>query len=553
MSGTFDEATYSALEEGIYQKIQKIDDFQSPDYLKQRLNGFLQNNLKGIMLLQMERGMGKTTFARALDPHSLKKYSFANVSIRSYYINDSYAYKVDNFTSEICDLIRKNDEGNLYLKGKAVHLNVKSQTKKEDLAKLLNYYRDEYEKHFHTTKLLVVIDGLDEIPSIEDSNIMDFIPDPEILNKGVFILLTCRTNKEIEDKPVRLSLQQLHVTDLMMVSNNNINHYSVMKLYIKNVLGISNETRINELLIKAEYRFLYLRMLKELLLSNRGINFNELPLGRDLFNFYLETLKKHYGDKFFNKVISLLSVLATGITPLTVKQISYLLGYHSPSFSLLSYLVDLRGFLKVERGLSGNIISIAHIELKQVVESNYRPVINNLVETWIETLTGQHQEQINVEHEGEVYLHAHLLSYSKNYSHGYDPRLLTVQYVSNLLYAAKELWNKPPSPSNYDYIIFITKQITTLCLYSEWTDENIEFVSSAYFLQGEAFNSISRAYMAVNTYKECLAFLEGKQAELKCLDTMIRLALSCQYANDYTEADFYYTKAYELYEEIFKK
>ena len=197
---SIDDDTYTVDEEEIMNKIQLIDDYFQQFYLIDWLKGNIGKHENGVFLLQMERGLGKSTFSRALNPHSLHKIRLStySVSVRSYFINDTYKYKVEHFVQEINDLLRRNDYNKLHLKGNVTYLDKKAKDLSENFAEVLNFYYIEYKKYFKTEKLLFIIDGLDEIPITDDNaSILDFIPSSKQLYKGIYLLLTSRTNTEI--------------------------------------------------------------------------------------------------------------------------------------------------------------------------------------------------------------------------------------------------------------------------------------------------------------------------------------------------------------------
>ena len=68
--GWLGDRIYRTSEAETLDKIAAIDDFQTPKYLKTWLKNLIEKQAKGVFLLQMERGTGKTTFARALDQQS---------------------------------------------------------------------------------------------------------------------------------------------------------------------------------------------------------------------------------------------------------------------------------------------------------------------------------------------------------------------------------------------------------------------------------------------------------------------------------------------------
>ncbi len=405
---SLEDETYSALAEEILNEVASIDDFQKPTHIEEWLSKAIDEHPKGIFLLQMERGMGKTTYARALDEQSfnktrLKKKPFSR---RAYYIDSDYRYQTAIFADKVSTSLRQDSEGKQII-NPGTHdlpsLSHLSDSPAQDFANLLNFYTRQHTKHFGTEHLLVVIDGLDEIPATDDISIFDFIPTPDIFDQGVYLLLTCRTENELVPF-IQNKLGTLEFTDCLCVQRESIHNIRLLTSYIKSQIKRKEPKEIATLLGKAENRFLYLKMLKELLSIHQESVHDKLPEGKALFENFLKHLHAAYGEKFFAGVIRLLCILATAFEPLTVKEISYLYGEERLTFKLLAYLIDLRGFLKVERSYRGSLLSLGHENLKELVKEDYKQPILELIEEWGKHCTMLTKEYINLKSDGEVYL-----------------------------------------------------------------------------------------------------------------------------------------------------
>jgi hypothetical protein len=173
-SSALGDETYSAFEAETLDKIAAIDDFQKPIYLRKWLKELVDRHSKGLLLLQLERGMGKTTFTRALDQQSMSRIHLNDpddFSVRSYYINSAYLYKVENFTSKVSFLLLTDTNGRIVIQGNLPILSRHSDQKRKDFAEMLNFYRREHQRHFQKEKLLFILDGMDEIPATSDLRI----------------------------------------------------------------------------------------------------------------------------------------------------------------------------------------------------------------------------------------------------------------------------------------------------------------------------------------------------------------------------------------------
>lgn len=435
------DKTYSALEVKVIDKIQEVDDFVKPVHLKGWMKGMLENHNKGIFLLQMERGTGKTTFARSLDEQSIHKIELNDFSVRSYYINDTFRARVNNFITKMNDLLRQDADGEYIIEGIS-GISELAEDCRQAFADLLNEYQKEHESFFDKKKLLVIIDGLDEIPASRGKTIFDYLPKPEMLDEDVYLLYTCRTNNEISPF-TKEKLKQIPLTiDPKIVFRDEKSHVDSLVNYIrkkvfhiekdKQQLTADQQNLANEILTKTDGRFLYLKAAKELLTA-KNENINSLPYGKDLFHYYLEQLQFLYGNKYFKNIIQLLSILATSKDALSIKEIAVLMGEERPTYQLLAYLVDLRGFLTVERSYRGNLFSVSHTEWKELLDEKYREIIIQIIEDWVNRIevfeVGHINWELN-EFDGYDYLFANLFRYIGQYNlKMFKERLYTEHFI----------------------------------------------------------------------------------------------------------------------------
>lgn len=417
---SLDEKMYSNAEEKIFNKIQEIDDFEKPTYLLNRFRELLSSYKKGVFLLRMERGTGKSTFARALDELSIHQVKLKDFSVRSYYINDTRFYKVDTFEERIVCLMKMKKDGQVEVDGLNIHIK-DCVSKKEGLARVLNEYRKAHElmSNINNKKLLLIIDGLDEIPHKEDTTIFDYIPNDGLLDDNVYIVLTARTEKELEDNMfITNKINQLELTDSIIITRMDNSNKETLTSYIKkNILFEGEEEYIELLLEKSEFRFLYLKALKEMYSDFQSID--KIPEGSKVFNCYLKKLENMYGPKYFSKIINTLLIISTAAEPLTTREICYLLGEEKRTFRFLAFISDLRGLLNIERSYRENLISISHSEWKKILEEEYFENICSLIKEWcnkIDDLKNKTLELDNEAYDGELYLLSNIMTYLNNYN-----------------------------------------------------------------------------------------------------------------------------------------
>lgn len=521
-SSALGDETYSAFEAETLDKIAAIDDFQKPIYLKKWLKGLVDGHSKGLFLLQLERGMGKTTFVRALDQQSMSRIHLNDpddFSVRSYYINSAYLYKVEHFTSKISFLLLTDTHGRICIQGNLPILSRYSDQKRKDFAEMLNFYRREHQRHFQKEKLLFILDGLDEIPATDQVSIFDFLPTPELLDEGVYLLLTCRTNPEISHF-TKNQLETMTFTDRLSVQRDDIRHVDVLRAYITNQIAPTEKQQVEVLLHKAEYRFLYLKAIKELLNASQDLEYGYLADGKALFAEFLDTLRHAYGEKFFAGVVKLLVIFSTAFGPLTLKEISYLFEEEHPTFKLLAHLVDLRGFLKSEHSYRGTLLSLAHPDLCDVILEGYGQTIQDLLQRWIvERVLGETGE-IEIEDEGKIYLFTHLVDYMNTYAEQSYNAIFDAAFAERLSALALKLQRESLAEHHRERVLDLYTTVAEIyerLLHTGMLPDE-QILAKTYMNRGRASINMQRITDAIADYDRVIAIRQKLLKTRKLLE-----------------------------------
>lgn len=418
--------TYRAAEEKILQRLTDIDDYETPDHLYNWLSSQLRSHTRGVFLLTMERGMGKTTFAKSLDQHALSKWRQKGLAVRAHYVNDSYSHRPGVFLSNVMDQYRCDRHGTIALRGEFPVPRVDAEDPAASFERMLNDIRHTVETDTGQRRILLVIDGLDEIPARDDWNdevhaagrgrtIFDFLPEPGQLDEGVYVLLTCRTRQEIPDH-TRGKLSAILCTAALNLTRRDPDYVDLLVSYIQSQQGKRlTEEAVPAVLEKADYRFLYVRLLHELLSGSSGERLDAIPPGRELIGAYLERLQSGYGEKFYRRWTTIAALIATAFDTLTVAEIAHLCGDGETNFPLLGCLADARCFLQVERSPRGNLIKIAHAEYQEELRRRFSENLNPLVRRWLDSAAREGAGGVEPGNDGETYVAAHLLEYARVY------------------------------------------------------------------------------------------------------------------------------------------
>lgn len=404
----------------IIDKITEIKEVVEPKHMQGWLDNSLKNFKKGVFLLEAEGGMGKSTFCKMLDSDSIDKIHFENLHAKAYYANDSYRKTLNSFVQDTRDNLRmiKGDKVTL-----SFDLSVDTITA-ASFAEYLNKIRAVFIDltNNYDLQFLYIIDGLDEIPqppkADENSpSIFDVIPSSELLDDGIYILLTSRTEAETK-KYTKEKLASLRVDDTYVVSRQSEENILVLEKFAQKYIVQNTEYKkveledfLTRLYEKADYRMLYMYMIKELLIIG-NITIDKLPPSEELLDFYLTNLESKYGEKYFNHILKILIILATQHEELTTLEISYLFGEEGTSFKLLAFLLDLRGLLKSQRDPRGNRFSISHQDIKMKIRAHTQK--NDVIKDMLKPLRSLLSNQNNIEvdfSDGESYLLSYAIKY----------------------------------------------------------------------------------------------------------------------------------------------
>jgi tetratricopeptide (TPR) repeat protein len=411
--------------------------FTNPEYIINDIKSFLGNSNKGVLFLQMERGMGKTTLVRALDQLAMGNARLDNgqnsIAVRAYYINNMFSYRMEHFQNESVYILtnaRNFGIERFTLSGISLNL-IKAEDMAAELARFLNNMLDVYRQKTQTRRLLYIIDGLDEIRYDEKdkSTIFDCIPNSDILNEGVYVLLTGRHKNEcakwvhekyalVEGKAVstvRYSRSDEHNT-------STLERYLAKQLYAKETAKLeAGELEVVKTVIeKGDHRFLYVKALRELL-KDGSFDINEIRDG-NVMERYLKVLERKYGKgKHYDKMKRLLLITALLDEPATIEELCYLYSFETADFKFIGYLTDLKGLLHIDRTGVGETISASvgamHEDWKRYLIDGSKEMVHSIITDWINEITEKVRRYKNEDasvleniSDGESYLVANIYS-----------------------------------------------------------------------------------------------------------------------------------------------
>lgn len=224
---------------------------------------------KGLFLLRMARGLGKTAFVASQDPklkEPSKKREEENLDqealVCCYYCNKQQYSGVEDFI-DFCNNEIKDVRINMI---RNPQIDIAQKNGEKNLGELLNKIKIERQKRNRNGKIIVFIDGVDEIVSSKTTNnkegktIWDFLPTEEELQDGIYIFLTCRTDLEEQGRGsvpttfIEEKLNQIPAENTIVVNITDQGHinavHSFVRHYFKAQVQEAVDTKIEEIRIE---------------------------------------------------------------------------------------------------------------------------------------------------------------------------------------------------------------------------------------------------------------------------------------------------------------
>ena len=344
--------------------LQMSHKYVRPSHLMKWLDCCVKRYKSGIFYLQMERGTGKSTFTENLNCLFYKPDEiFSDIDVRTYHFGRIQS----TGTSDFCSMIEwqwgNQFEGRNWARAPRIadFLN-KGLKPSAALCAFLEAVQEYSARNRGKKRLLMVLDGLDEI---KDEELWQFLPTPEQLKDGIYILLTSRI-PEKEDIPTKTSrrLKELPVSEIHQIEKTDEASSIFLEKYIDRtrLKGLQNYQR-EKLKQLSDHRVLLLGMYCRL--AEYGMAIEDLPETSKVVAAYLETIENGYTEKEAVRMREMLAVLCTLGTfePLTMEALRTLYREDGISLHLIGMLRDLAPILKVERSADGNGYRIANPEL----------------------------------------------------------------------------------------------------------------------------------------------------------------------------------------------
>ena len=385
-------------EDNLYSYLNTPEKYVVSEGLKEKVSRFLEDRDRGVLTVCMERGMGKTAFANSIagfyeydgvgfiDDAIVHTYSIAAANLRG--ANDFFGNLNFVFANVGDDTFRSSSK-------RLPEISLDDACPAETMANFLNTYREIYEDEFDVARLVLVIDGLDEMTDstrkLRDRLICG--DSTELLDEGVYIIYTTRFPEELSSKSNAILAENLiEESDACIeIHRTDAENIEVLMDYLssrKKSMGLSEEERY-ALIEKADHRFLYLKIFAEV----GAEAFGEELSGKTVIAEYLRRLFENYDMTNENIALEFLTTLSA-FEKITLEDYFDFISLDDMTYRHIGVLNDLSPLLSIYGEESGRVYSFANEEYREYIWNEYPDYIEGLFERIQESFSEMATEQV---------------------------------------------------------------------------------------------------------------------------------------------------------------
>ena len=295
--------------------------YRKPGHLRDRLKAFLRAQESGVFWLRAPGHTGKSTFVSGLDPRyqaDLKEApltgDLADIAVLAFYIRREYQTWPTQLREQLADQLRQALDLVSGAKG-LPQLDLDVADPERAMVDWLQEWRSaDGGRH----RLLVCLDGLDELAPSDERSILDFIPEPASLPPGIFFLLTSRP---LADLPASLVVgmdKRRQGATVVDVGLDDPGYRALLKAYFDDRVskrreglektGKPHDFRkiFEQALVKSDGRFLYLSYLADRLADDTipldGLD--DLPSADGMFAIFLDDIERTHAGSTLGDLFS---------------------------------------------------------------------------------------------------------------------------------------------------------------------------------------------------------------------------------------------------------
>ncbi len=380
---------YGARDEAMKYLADDEDYVKPTDYLTGSIQKVLEEKGSGIILVEMERGMGKTAFSLHADGNYKNGSLFRDAAVRTYILSDANYRGIRDFEEKSFEYLRRmpaDCDSDRYNSGM-------ERNRYTDKAELLAYWLNEFNdmctgefkigekqhdiRQTEISHSIYILDGIDELTK-KTKDILSYIPQKEALDDGAFLILTSRCPDEADISPEsREYIKQVEsIADAVIrVDRDNTDYRAGLGRFLEKILPGRSGEEYQQLLAKADYRFLRCKLFRyadpdSVLLSDRSQSMAEAYLN------YISEARNSFARKELMDFLSAISVMGS----ISLDDYSRLIRSSDITFRMIGCINDALPLLTVERKAGGNSYRWASDEYRKFFIERYATEVHSLIE-----------------------------------------------------------------------------------------------------------------------------------------------------------------------------
>ena len=368
-----------------YACLNRAPDYEKPEFVLDEIRTFMEEHDRGVLHIQMERGMGKSTLAHELDGRYQRGILQEDLKavVRVYHIRDMQ-FREENPARDFFTALSSNlssfaggqlemDNEDYYIDGKDIRQQMEHGGDDAPAAfcQYLELFRERYEEELtdhegteEKLKLVYILDGIDELGSNAGS-VLDAIPDPVFLNalpeeNHIYLILLSRIQDEEDLQGTAkewIREAEKKAGRIVRFDGGNECYLALLKKYLqKNYKKLSDE-QANDIIEKAQRKFLYIR--PYLARGDSVLKADTKITAYDVAANYMEKLQKRYCGTSLH-TLQLISAAIAVFGSATLREICELVLFTGISYDVVGVLNDILPLLTVKRAAGENRYEFAN-------------------------------------------------------------------------------------------------------------------------------------------------------------------------------------------------
>lgn len=380
---SFDDDVFTEQVENTLRHYHEPQRYWKQPHYMQTLTEFIDRNSRGVLLIQSESGTGKSTFCHYIDGLGKRKLEKQNITCRCYPCSRTSFRSYEEFFRTLQSMFCAVPENETTLMGEIPDLlpHVSGIAPQKAMAEFLNKFHRIFDRKFGRERLLLILDGIDEL-SPEATGLLNFIPSPDDLEQGVYILITCRLEGIVGTYQWEF-LQSYPFLD-KRIFDKVMENREVLKKAVSDSVFFSGQSltteQIDRVCTLLDNRFIGIPVVRAVL--SQTADFEDAFCTQSLLDSYIRFLLRLYGEKYFTRIQKVLLSIGLAYEPLSVRQIALLAFDEPPTIELLSILRDLTPILLSVRDSQGTKYVIGHPDFGSQLRTRFHVDCVALVDMW---------------------------------------------------------------------------------------------------------------------------------------------------------------------------